>query len=113
MAAASNAQVQAYADAVVRPLDEQLRKVYLLAVDARAALDDIYENLTNSPTWTDNRPDAPPHLLGPNDVLAWNTFLVGLIKLVEGTFTDVTEANSFAAQWAVILKGCVRPPQIA
>ena len=108
--AASDAQVQAYSDQRVRPRCEQLRNLLVAIADDKATIDDIYAALTApSPTWIDARDDFPPHLLTGNDVLAWNTFITGMQKLQAGTFADLTEANSFAAQWAIILKACVRP----
>lgn len=113
MAIASDQQVQAYVDSRVRPRCEIIRKLYLLVKDDSATIDDVYAALTQpTPTWTDNRPDFPPHLLTPSDVLAWNTFIVGFTKLVEGTFANVGEANGAAAQYPVILDACVRSPEI-
>lgn len=110
MALATDLQVQNYVDQRVRPRSEQLRAIVLRVADDKATIDDVYEALTQgSPTWDDAREDGPPHLLTPSDVLAWNTFITGIQKLQAGTFADVTEANSFAAQWAIILKACVRP----
>lgn len=95
--AATNLQVQNFADGRVRPFCEAVRAVYLTAKDAKSAIDDVYENLTKSPTWTDNRTDGPAHLLTPNDVLAYNTFINDLITMIEGN-----------AQWPIIQKSCAR-----
>ena len=100
MAAASNQQVQVYSDTTVRPLCEQIRALYLNCKTAKAALNDVYANLTNSPTWTDGRSDNPPHLATPNDMLAWNAFVSALITMIEGS-----EASDFG----VIESLCVRP----
>jgi hypothetical protein len=108
MAAATNEQVQQYADQRFRPRSEQLRQVYLAIKDDQQAFDDIYENLTNDPTWTDQRQDAPPHLLTPDDMLAYNTFMVRYIEFIEGALTGTT-CNEAAGQWPVILSACVRP----
>ena len=105
---ATNAQVQQYVNERVRPRSEQIRNLYLSCKDDKATIDDVYANLTNNPTWTDTRSDAPPHLLTPSDVLAWNTFLTQFIALVEGTFPDVATANSAAAQYPIIQNSCVR-----
>lgn len=106
---ATNEQVQQYVNERVRPRCEQLRALYLSCKDDKATIDDVYANLTDSPDWTDTRNDAPPHLLTPNDVLAWNAFLTGFISYYEGTFADVTAANAGAAQYPVVVDGCVRP----
>lgn len=98
MPAATNAQVQQYVNSRVRPRCEQIRALYLAIKDDKAAIDDIYANLTNNPNWADSHDQNPPHLMTPNDVLAWNAFISG--------FIDFVEAN---ANYAVVLDGCVRP----
>lgn len=97
--AATNEQVQAYVNERVRPWSEQLRAVYLQAKDHKAAIDDVYANLTDNPTWDDAHDGNPPHLLLPSDVLAWNAFVTEFIDLVEGD-----------ANYAKVLQACVRPP---
>lgn len=108
--AATNAQVQSYVNERVRPRCEEIRALYLRCKDDKANSDDVYANLNGTPDWTDTRADAPPTLLTPNDVLAWNTFIDGFIKFVEGTFISQADANTASAQYAVVLQGCVRPP---
>lgn len=110
MPLATDAQVQQFVNERIRPVSEQARSLYLTCKDIKAAIDDVYAALTQpTPTWTDNRTDAPPHLLTPSDVLAVNTFITQLIALVEGTFPDVGTANSAAGQYPIVLKACVRP----
>lgn len=106
--AATDQQVQNFVDQRIRPRAEQIRALYLACKDDKAHIDDIYAALTQpTPTWTDNRTDGPPHLLTPSDVLAINTFLTGLIALVEsGNSGDMTAAG---AQYPVVLKATVRP----
>ena len=106
--AATNQQVQNYADQRVRPRCEQIRKLYLSCKDDKASFDDIYANLTGGSPWADGRTDAPPHLLSASDVLAWNTFITDFIALVEGTFPDVGTANGASGQYPIILKSCVQ-----
>lgn len=108
MPAATNAQVQAFVNNRVRSRCEQIRALYLACKDDKAVFDDVYANLTNSPTWTDVRPDSPPHLLTPADLLAWNTFVTGLIALVEGGNTS--DMAAAGPQYAKVLQGCVRAP---
>lgn len=108
MPAASNAQVQQYVDERVRPRCEEIRALYQRCKDDKATIDDVYANLTSAPTWDDSRDDNPPHFLTPADVLAWNTFINGIISLVEGTFADVGAANAPSAQYQKVLQGCVR-----
>lgn len=97
MAAASNAQVQAFTEQRVRPRAEQIRALLLAMEDDRAAFDDVYANLTDDPDWADTHNGNPPHLLTPSDVLAWNTFLFDVIAAMRGD-----------AQLPVVLKACVR-----
>jgi hypothetical protein len=97
--AATNEQVQAYVNERVRPWSESIRAAYLQAKDHKAAIDDVYANLTNSPTWDDSNSSNPPHLLTPDDVLAWNAFVTAFIGFVEGD-----------SNYAKILDACVRPP---
>lgn len=106
---ATNAQVQNYVDQRVRPRCEQIRSLYLAIKDDKATIDDVYANLTSGSPWSDERTDSPPHLLSASDVLAWNTFINLLINLVEGTFPDLSTANSADDQYPVVLKACVRP----
>lgn len=98
MANATDLQVQQYVNERVRTSAEQLRALYYALKDHKAVLDDVYAALTQeAPTWSDDRPDGPPHLLAPSDVLAWNTFVSNLLAAIEGD-----------AQWPVVLKACVR-----
>lgn len=94
---ASNAQVQTFVNDRVRPWSERARALYLQAKDHKAAIDDVYANLTDSPDWTDTHNGNPPHLLTPSDVLAWNAFVSAFIDFVEGD-----------ANYAKVLQACVR-----
>lgn len=107
--AATNEQVQQYVNERVRPRSEEIRALYLRCKDDKAVIDDVYANLTDNPDWEDTRSDAPPHLLTPSDVLAWNAFITGFIHYVEGTFPDIATANSGDDQYPVIQDACVRP----
>ena len=112
MSAATNQQVQNYSDQVVRPLSEALRAVSLACKNWQAQFSDIYANLTNNPTWTDGRTDGPPHLLTPSDILAINTFVVGMISICGGTGNPTNDANNMAnaiGQWPIVLEACVQP----
>jgi hypothetical protein len=97
--AASDAQVQQFVNERVRPWSEQCRALYLAAKDHKAAIDDTYAALAQpSPTWSDDRSDAPPHLMTPADVLAWNAFVTAFVAFVEGD-----------ANYAKIQQACVQP----
>ena len=98
MASATDAQVQRFVNERVRVRSEQIRALYLACKDDKGAIDDVYAALTQqSPTWTDNRTDGPPHLLVANDVLAWNAFISSFISFVEGD-----------GGYAKVLQACVR-----
>ena len=98
--AATDQQVQAFVDQEVRPHCEQARALALALDFDREVIDDIYNALNvQSPTWSDNRTDGPPHLLTPSDVLAFNSFA-----------EDVRNFIQNHAQYPVVLKACVRAP---
>lgn len=115
MAEATNAQMQQFANERVRVFAESARALRVAAADHKAAIDDIYARAIGSNRWEDARTDGPPHLLmsgdsaNPDDMLVFNSFITLLEKFFAGTFADVGEANSAAAQWAVLQDACVRP----
>ena len=100
MANATNQQVQVFSDSRVRPRCEALRALYNQITDDKANINDVYQNLANNPTWTDNRTDGPPHLAVPNDILAYNAFITALIAFIQGQ-----------GNWAVVMGLCVQPDQ--
>lgn len=109
MPIATDQQVQRFVSERFRPRAEQARALYLACKDDKAAIDDVYAAVAQeTPTWSDDRPDGPPHLLTPSDVLAYNTFLDMLIAFIEGTLTDGNK-NTGAAQWPVMQDACVQP----
>lgn len=115
--AATNAQVQNWSDQRVRPFCEELRKLLLMAEDMNASIGEVYENLTNSPTWTDGRQDAPPDLLAPSDLLAINTICVRLAQVLrgQGLADDAAKGDAvddISGQLSIVLKACVRPVQL-
>jgi hypothetical protein len=104
MAAANNTQVQRFVNERMRVRCEQIRALYLAIKDDISVIDDIYNALNQpTPTWIDDRPDGPPHLLVPSDVLAFNAAIHAFVNLVEGGDT-----SAFAGQYPIILKSCVR-----
>jgi hypothetical protein len=98
MAAATNPQVQAFADARVRPHCELARSVALALTDDIAAIDDIYQNISGSPDWVDANPNHLPHTMTPADMLAWNAFIHTIRDAI------VNDPN-----YPVILKLCRSP----
>jgi hypothetical protein len=115
MAAATDVQMQTYANERLRPRAEQLRAAFAACADDQAAIDDIYARAVSNSRWTDARADGPPHLLqsgnsaNPDDMLSYNTALARIAQFRAGTFANVGEANEFAALWAVLQDACVRP----
>lgn len=95
--AASDAQVQQYVNDYIRPFAADYRALKLRAENIRATIDDVYNALNvGSPTWTDTRDDAPPHLMTPADVLAMNTVAENLKAFMEAE-----------SQLPVVLLACV------
>lgn len=114
MAAATNDQVQHFMDERVRVSCEEILLWILKRQNDAANLDDVYENLNNSPTWTDGRTSGVPHLAVPQDFFAWNTFIQGLLAVVVNgaTIPGRTAAETIAdihAQWATIQKLPIKP----
>jgi hypothetical protein len=95
---ATNQQVQQFVNERVRVRAEQIRNLLAAMKDDIASIGDVYAALATDPTWTDDRPDGPPFLLSPSDVLGWNAFV-----------SDTITAMDAHGQLPVVLKGCVRP----
>lgn len=112
---ATNVQMQRFADERIRPRAEQFRNLLVAVNDDTAAIDDAYARAVGTSRWNDGRTDGPPHLLqsgnaaNPDDLLNFNTFAALFKKFMAGTFASVEEANSAAANWAVLQDACVRP----
>lgn len=97
--AATNEQVQQYVNERIRPIAENLRDALIRCQDELITIEDIYQNLSNNPTWTDERPDAPPHLLTPSDVLGIHAFVFDFVAFATGH-----------GQLPVVKLACVREP---
>lgn len=112
--AATNAQVQNWSDQRTRVRAEQARALRIALADDNAGIGEVYANLTDNPDWTDGRTDGPPSLLGPNDLLAFNTFSDSLAKILNGfAFADAAAkaaaVDAIQGQLAIVTKCCVRP----
>lgn len=105
MPRATDEQVQQYADQRLRPRAEQIRALLAALQDDKRLIDDVYEHVSganNVPaTWADARTDAPPHLLTKDDVLAYNAYITALLAPM-----------GEAAEFATVMKACVRPPAV-
>lgn len=97
MAAATNAQVQNWADERTRVRAEMARALVNAFTDDMASFESVFINLTSNPNFVDNRTNVPNNL-SPADLLAVNAF-VG----------DVQNFIIHHAGWPIIEKACVRP----
>lgn len=107
--AATDQQVQQYVNERIRPRAEQFRAVVNACRDDKAAINDVYAAVVQAdPTWSDDRPDGPPRLLTPQDVLVYNSVITLFLKVIDGTATaqDITDLS---ANWSVFQSACVRP----
>jgi hypothetical protein len=96
--AATNQQIQQWANERTRVRAEQIRALLLAMEDDRAAFDGIYAALVDPACdWTDVRTDGPPNLLAKNDLLGINAFIDAM-----------KTAMRAHDQLPVVLKACVR-----
>lgn len=112
--AATNQQVQDFIDSRVRQSCSDILLWILRRQNDAANLDDVYANLSSSPTWTDARTAGVAHSAVPQDFFAWNTFIQGLLKVVvSGQPLDGRTAaetiSDIHAQWATIQKLPITP----
>src|SRR5437870_3903909 len=99
MPAATDTQVQSFVNNYVRIHAERTRALVAAFDAAIAVIDDVYTALNvPAPTWSDQRPDGPPHLAEPADVLGYNGFI-----------HDVRDYIKAHGQWPIIQKLCVKP----
>lgn len=104
MPRATDEQVQQYVNEHIRPRAEQIRALLAAIQDDKRLIDDVYNHVAEvdqPSTWTDERTDAPPHLLTKDDVLAYNTYITSLLSPI-----------GEAAEFATVMKACVRPPAV-
>lgn len=118
MAAATDQQMQTFANERVRPFAEHFRAVLVEARDHKSAIDDVYARGVSNSRWNDARTDGPPHLLqsgnsaSPDDMLNFNTFVSALTDIIDGVGTDATNAANLRSTWAVLVDACVRPVNV-
>jgi hypothetical protein len=92
--AATDQQMQTFANERIRPRAEQFRALDLACADDKAALDDEYARAQAGPLWSDARADGPPHLLAsgpgssPDDLTNYNALLDLWRKFRTGTFVS-------------------------
>lgn len=118
--AATDIQMQNFADQRVRRRAEALRDLLNSLADDKASIDEIFARAVSNSRWNDARQDGPPTLLqsgnsaNPDHMLAFNTLTSQLLWLLRnegeapgGTLADF--ANSVRGNWAVVIDTCVRP----
>lgn len=98
--AATDAQMQAYADQRIRVRAEQFRALINACRDDKAAIDAIYDRAANGAAWTDSRTD-PPKILGSQDALVFNAFI--------SDFLAAVDSGAMHNNLAVFQAACVRP----
>lgn len=110
MAAATDQQMQQYANERVRVRAEQARSFISSLRDDKAAIDSVYDRAANGAAWNDARNDGPPALLTSQSMLVYNSVATLLLKCIDGTATsqDITDLH---ANWPVFQSACVRPVQ--
>ena len=115
MAAATDPQMQQFADERVRVFAEAFRAVLIASRDHKSAIDAVYERGVSNSRWTDARTDGPPKLLisgnsaNPDDMLNFNSFVAALTDIIDGAGSDATNAANLRSTWAVLVDACVRP----
>lgn len=113
MAAATDAQMQQFANERVRVRAEQARELVAALRDDRTAIDDIYARAVSNSRWTDARTDGPPTLMqsgnsaNPDHMLVYNTVAEKLLKCVDGTAT-LQDIADLSANWPTFMDACVR-----
>lgn len=108
MAKATNEQVQTFSDTHVRQRCEAIMLTLLQMEQDLASITDVYNNLTDNPTWADSRRDVT-HQATPTDILAINTVMYHLTRLIRGTAVDASASMAaVAAQLPIVQSLCVR-----
>lgn len=108
MAAATDQQMQQFANARIRVRAEQCRTLVNAMRDDKAALDAAYARAVSDEKWADARADGPPKLLDAQDVLVFNAVVSALLGCIDGTATP-DDLKTLSANWAAFQSACVRP----
>lgn len=97
MPEATDIQMQHFCDDRIRPFAEDWALLIARAREHKLAIDDAYSRASGANAWNDARTDGPPHLMqagnsqSPDDVLAFNALISGLIDLADNNGTNSTE----------------------
>lgn len=115
---ATDQQMQVFCDQRVRPFAESWGILIAQARQHKAAIDDVYARAAGSNAWVDARTDGPPHLMqagnsaNPDDVLAFNSLITGLLDLADNNAGDQTAKaavyDAIQGQLAVLSRAVVR-----
>lgn len=112
MAAATDQQMQTFANERIRVRAEQFRALVNACRDDKAAIDSAYDRAANGAAWNDNRTDGPPKLLASQDVLVFNAVISNFNDLIANTGeNDAAKAaivDGIRANMAVFQSACVR-----
>ena len=98
--AATDQQMQHFADERIRVRAEQFRALINACRDDKAAIDAVYERANVGAAWNDNRTDGPPKLLGSQDFLVFNAFISDFLAQVD--------SGAMHNNLAVFQAACVR-----
>lgn len=98
--AATDQQMQQYANERIRVRAEQFRALINACRDDKAAIDAVYDRAANGAAWSDNRTDGPPKLLVSQDVLVFNAFI--------SDFLSQVDSGAMHNNLAVFQAACVR-----
>jgi hypothetical protein len=111
--AATDVQMQTYADQRIRVRAETFRALVNSSTDDKNNITDEYARASSAIAWADARTDGPAHLLqagnnaNPDDFLNYNALITTFLALIAGTASP-TEVAAFPGQWAVFQRACVR-----
>lgn len=98
--AATDQQMQQFANERIRVRAEQFRALINACRDDKAAIDAVYDRAANGAAWADVRPDGPPKFLVSQDFLVFNAFI--------SDFLAAVDSGAMHNNVAVFQSACVR-----
>lgn len=109
--AATDQQMQQFADQRIRVRAEQFRALINACRDDKAAIADEYTRANGGAAWNDARTDGPPKLLASVDFLYFNAFITQFLNAVDNTPDAGSDNTLFVlhANLAPFQSACVRP----
>jgi hypothetical protein len=106
--AATNEQMQKFADERIRVRAEQFRKILIAISDDKTASVEVLARAASGEAWTDDRKDGPPKLLDSADFLAFDAVISALLKCAAGAAT-VDDIKAMNDGWPIFQRACVQP----